>query len=193
MCLGGTSEVAGDVRARLPLRPLARGGPGAIRRAGLAGEHLLYGLPTDSELARDVCLRDALLQESIHQIAPLGAKLTRDLCVLDRLGSDFLDAAERLFVCGCGCHASIMTTTGCRVNPTLSSRPKGCPTPASSCCAGMPTTSNLRWAQDLQTATRPPHGSTRSSTGRQRSAGPELGCARASSAPLEEIVSVPNL
>src|SRR5579863_1521806 len=80
-----------------------------------AREHLLYRLPGDAELPRDVRLGEPVIDELPDHVAALAREPLRLPVVLERLGPDLPQPVERLLViCRVRCHATIMTTPCCR-------------------------------------------------------------------------------
>jgi hypothetical protein len=94
-----------------------------LERPDLAGEHFLDRLARNAKLAGELGLRDAFLDERLHEVPTHGCKLPRHARVLDRLGSHLLDPDEPVCVPGWNLvfvHVLSMTTSGCRVNRLLS-------------------------------------------------------------------------
>jgi hypothetical protein len=80
-----------------------------------ACEHLLYRLPGNAELTRDVCLGKPVPDELPDQVAALGREQPRLPHVLERLGPNLPQPVERLLMVGdVSRHAGIMTTPGCQ-------------------------------------------------------------------------------
>jgi hypothetical protein len=80
-----------------------------------AREHLLYRLPGNAELPRDVRLGAPVIDELLDHVTALAREPLRLPGVLERLGPDLPQPVECLLViCRVWCHAPIMTTPCCR-------------------------------------------------------------------------------
>src|SRR5438105_12084136 len=102
-------------------------------RPELAGEHLLDGLSRDAKFPGDIGLGEAFFDELMNQFPPLGRQLPQQSRLLQRLVPNLSKVTEHLRVrgdCVVGCHATIVTTPRCRVNPRLSTSADGHPAPA---------------------------------------------------------------
>lgn len=126
--------------SRKPIGTLnARARPACLLHA----QHLLDGLAGDADLAGDVGLGEASVDESADDVASLPVELLREPRVLKGLGAHFREATEGLSVIfGAGPirHAPMMTTPGCRRQRRVVKRGADRELPA----LGVPMTLRLR-------------------------------------------------
>jgi ribosomal protein S18 acetylase RimI-like enzyme len=88
----------------------------------LAGQHLLNRLSGHPHFPRNVGLGHPLIQEALHQVAPLGSELPGQAGVVDGLCSHVLDASNGLLILReifAVRHAPMTTTHGCQSQPPV--------------------------------------------------------------------------
>ena len=86
--------------------------PNPDRGGRSAGQHLLDRLSGDAQLASDLRLGDALVDQAQHQVPPFAGQRPSQPRVLDRLGPHLLDLTEGVRVAG----GALVLARGCRAN-----------------------------------------------------------------------------